>query len=122
MVIVDADHPDIEAFIDWKVVEEQKVAAMVAGSKLAEKHLKLVMKACINCEGSNDDCFDPKKNPALRREIKAARKAMIPTTIERHLFGKQATREMEFKSCDTDWDQRGVPDRQRAELQTTRCA
>ncbi|MES1155068.1 MAG: vitamin B12-dependent ribonucleotide reductase, partial [Pseudorhodoplanes sp.] len=25
MVIVDADHPDIEAFIDWKVNEEQKV-------------------------------------------------------------------------------------------------
>src|SRR5437667_1041814 len=50
MVIVDVDHPDIENFIDWKVIEEQKVAAMVAGSKLAEKHLKLVMKACINCD------------------------------------------------------------------------
>jgi ribonucleoside-diphosphate reductase alpha chain len=74
MVIVDVDHPDIEDFIDWKVIEEQKVAALVAGSKLAERHLKAVMKACINCEGSGDDCFDPKKNPALRREVKAARK------------------------------------------------
>ena len=36
MVTVDLDHPDIEAFIDWKVVEEQKVAALVAGSKLAQ--------------------------------------------------------------------------------------
>ena len=27
MVIVDTDHPDIEQFIDWKVTEEQKVAA-----------------------------------------------------------------------------------------------
>ncbi len=27
MVVVDADHPDIEAYIDWKVKEEQKVAA-----------------------------------------------------------------------------------------------
>src|SRR6202012_2963875 len=44
MVSVDVDHPDIEAYVDWKVIEEQKVAAMVAGSKLAEKHLKLVMK------------------------------------------------------------------------------
>ena len=51
MVIVDVDHPDIEQFIEWKVIEEQKVAAMVAGSKLAEKHLKLVMKACVNCDG-----------------------------------------------------------------------
>ncbi|MGH6828174.1 MAG: vitamin B12-dependent ribonucleotide reductase, partial [Rhizomicrobium sp.] len=78
MVIVDVDHPDVEQFIDWKVVEEQKVAALVAGSRLAETHLKAVMRSCINCEGSGDDCFDPRKNPALRREIRAARKAMIP--------------------------------------------
>ena len=32
MVIVDIDHPDIEDFIDWKVIEEQKVAA--AGGRL----------------------------------------------------------------------------------------
>ncbi|MEI9993184.1 MAG: vitamin B12-dependent ribonucleotide reductase [Rhizomicrobium sp.] len=106
MVIVDVDHPDIEAFIDWKVVEEQKVAAMVAGSKLAEKHLKLVMKACINCQGSNDDCFDPKKNPALRREIKAARKSMIPDNyIERVIsFAKQGFKDIDFRVYDTDWD------------------
>src|SRR5262245_65313529 len=34
MVIVDIDHPDIEKFIDWKVLEEQKVAALVTGSKV----------------------------------------------------------------------------------------
>ncbi|MCL4105312.1 UNVERIFIED_CONTAM: hypothetical protein GTU68_055443 [Idotea baltica] len=33
MVICDADHPDIEDFINWKVIEEQKVASIVAGSK-----------------------------------------------------------------------------------------
>ncbi|HEV2560858.1 MAG TPA: vitamin B12-dependent ribonucleotide reductase [Rhizomicrobium sp.] len=106
MVVVDIDHPDIEQFIDWKVIEEQKVAAMVAGSKLAEKHLKLVMKACINCEGANDDCFDPTKNPALRREIKAARKAMIPDNyIERVIsFAKQGYKDINFKVYDTDWD------------------
>ena len=68
MVIVDADHPDIEDFIDWKVIEEQKVAAMVTGSKLAEKHLNAIIKACRNCEGSGDDCFDPSLNPALKRD------------------------------------------------------
>ncbi|MBV9991525.1 MAG: vitamin B12-dependent ribonucleotide reductase [Alphaproteobacteria bacterium] len=108
MVIVDVDHPDIEDFIDWKVIEEQKVAAMVAGSKLAEKHLKLVMKACINCDGSGDDCFDPKKNPALRREVKAARKAMIPDNyVDRVInFAKQGYKEIDFKfdTYDTDWD------------------
>ena len=106
MVIVDVDHPDIEDFIEWKVIEEQKVAALVAGSKLAERHLKAVMKACVNCEGSGGDCFDPAKNPALRREIKAARRAMIPDNyIERVIaFARQGYKEIEFKTYDTDWD------------------
>jgi len=106
MVIVDIDHPDIEDFIEWKVIEEQKVAAMVAGSKLAEKHLKAVMKACINCDGSGNDCYDPAKNPALRREIRAARKSMIPDNyIERVIsFARQGFKEIEFRTYDTDWD------------------
>jgi ribonucleoside-diphosphate reductase alpha chain len=30
MVILDADHPDVEEFISWKVREEEKVAALIA--------------------------------------------------------------------------------------------
>ncbi len=106
MVIVDIDHPDIEDFIDWKVLEEQKVASLVAGSKLAARHLKAVMKACINCEGSGGDCFDPQKNPALRREIRAARKALIPDNyIERVIsFARQGYKDIDFPTYDTDWD------------------
>src|ERR1700729_2660449 len=106
MVIVDVDHPDIEDFIEWKVIEEQKVAALVAGSKLAERHLKAVLKACVNCEGSGGDCFDPAKNPALRREIRAARKSMIPDGyIERVIsFARQGYKDIDFKTYDTDWD------------------
>lgn len=33
MVVLDADHPDIENFVDWKPREELKVAAMVEGMK-----------------------------------------------------------------------------------------
>src|SRR5204863_3032221 len=33
MVCLDMDHPDIETFINWKVREELKVAAMVEGLK-----------------------------------------------------------------------------------------
>ena len=33
MVSLDVDHPDIEAFVDWKPREELKVAAMVEGMK-----------------------------------------------------------------------------------------
>ena len=77
MVIVDTDHPDIEAFIDWKVTEEQKVASLVTGSKINQKHLRAILKACVNCEGSGDDCFSPEKNPALKREIKLARRSHV---------------------------------------------
>ena len=73
MVVVDVDHPDIEAFIDWKVKEEEKVAALVTGSKIVKKQLKAILRACVNCEGPGDDCFNPEKNPALKREIKLAR-------------------------------------------------
>src|SRR5690349_21916225 len=37
--VVDGDHPDIEQFIDWKVKEEQKVAALVTGSKIHREKL-----------------------------------------------------------------------------------
>ncbi|MGZ5927433.1 MAG: vitamin B12-dependent ribonucleotide reductase, partial [Rhizomicrobium sp.] len=106
MVIVDIDHPDIEDFIDWKVIEEQKVASLVTGSKVTAMHLRAVMKACVNCEGSGGDCFDPQKNPALRREIRAARKAMIPDNyIERVVsFARQGFKDIEFPTYDTDWD------------------
>ena len=80
MVIVDVDHPDVETFVNWKVVEEQKVAALVAGSKACAKHLSAVMRAMVNCEGTGDDCFDPARNPALKREIKAARAAHLRRT------------------------------------------
>src|SRR5467141_33510 len=106
MVIVDADHPDIEQFIDWKVLEEQKVAALVVGSKINQRHLKAVLKACVNCEGSDDDCFDPDKNPALRREIKAARKSCVPDPMIKRViqFAKQGYKDIDFAVYDTDWD------------------
>ena len=106
MVVVDADHPDIEAYIDWKVKEEQKVAALVTGSKINQKHLKAVLKACVNCEGSGDDCFDPEKNPALRREIKLARRALVSDNVIKRViqFAKQGYKEIDFPTYDTDWD------------------
>jgi ribonucleoside-diphosphate reductase alpha chain len=106
MVIVDADHPDVEQFINWKVAEEQKVAALVTGSKINQKHLRAILKACVNCEGSGDDCFDPDKNPVLRREIKAARRNHVPDNFVKRViqFAKQGYTDIEFPVYDTDWD------------------
>jgi len=106
MVILDVDHPDVEQFVDWKVIEEQKVANLVTGSKINQKHLRAILKACVNCEGSGDDCFDPEKNPVLRREIKAARKNHVPDNYIRRViqFAKQGYKDLEFPTYDTDWD------------------
>jgi len=112
MVVVDIDHPDVEEFINWKVVEEQKVAALVSGSKLAEKHLNAIMKACHDpvfadeAGGQKDDAFDPKRNKALKKEIITARKAMLPENYVQRViqFAKQGYRGIDFPTYNTDWD------------------
>ena len=104
MVVVDIDHPDIEQFINWKVLEEQKVAALVSGSKMCEKHLNRIMAAC--CDGESDDRFVAKKNPELRSAIIAAREAAVPENYVQRVieFARQGHTEIEFKTYDTDWD------------------
>lgn len=106
MVVVDIDHPDIEEYIDWKVKEEQKVAAIVTGSKVVSKHMNAIMKACINCEGNGDDCFDPSINTALKREIRAAKKNAVPENyIQRVIqLAKQGYTDIAFPVYNTDWD------------------
>ncbi len=54
MVTLDLDHPDIREFINWKVIEEQKVASLVVGSKLCNYHLNMIMKACYDEHPEND--------------------------------------------------------------------
>lgn len=44
MVCLDLDHPDVEAFINWKVREEIKVAAMVEGLKHLPKEQQELAK------------------------------------------------------------------------------
>jgi len=106
MCVVDIDHPDIEAYIDWKVVEEQKVAALVTGSRLLDRHLKAVLKACVNCAGTGDDCFDVKKNPALKRAVKAARESLVSENyIQRVIqFARQGYKDIDIRTYDADWD------------------
>ena len=106
MVVVDVDHPDIEEYINWKVREEQKVAALVTGSKICEKRLNAILKACINCEADGDDCFDPSKNPALKRAVKDARRDHVPDNYIRRViqFARQGFTELAFETYNTDWD------------------
>src|SRR5436189_5640335 len=44
MVCLDLDHPDTENFVNWKVREELKVAAMVEGMKILPREQQDVAK------------------------------------------------------------------------------
>ncbi len=106
MVICDMDHPDIEEFINWKVIEEQKVASLVAGSKMHEARLNDIFAAIRNWDGAPEAATDPAANPALKAAIRAAKKSMIPETyINRVLqYARQGYTSIEFPTYDTDWD------------------
>jgi ribonucleoside-diphosphate reductase alpha chain len=105
MVVLDLDHPDIEEFVNWKVVEEQKVAALVAGSRLLNRHLNAILKASHRWP-KVEERFDRKKNTDLGRAIAAARAAETPANyIERVLqLGKQGFTELAFEEYDNDWN------------------
>jgi len=104
MVTVDLDHPDIEEYVEWKVIEEQKVAALVAGSRLAQRHLNAIIAACHAEAGEGR--FDPAQNKALKQAIRAARKSLIPENyIQRVIqFAQQGYKSIDFRTYDTDWD------------------
>ncbi len=106
MVTVDIDHPDIEEYINWKVVEEQKVAALVAGSKLTAKNLKSVMDACNLDSYGDKERLNPKINAKLKKAILNCRAVMIPENyIQRVMqFAGQGFKEIDFQTYDTDWD------------------
>ncbi|MBT6202804.1 MAG: vitamin B12-dependent ribonucleotide reductase, partial [Rhodospirillaceae bacterium] len=106
MVVLDIDHPDIEEFISWKMVEEQKVAALVAGSKLCEKHLSEVMSACNEGDRHEEERFDPKKNTSLKKAILHARRSMVPEAYVQRVIqlAKQGFSGIAFPTFDTDWD------------------
>ncbi|MCB0403975.1 MAG: vitamin B12-dependent ribonucleotide reductase [Bdellovibrionales bacterium] len=103
MVCLDLDHPEIEDFIGWKVLEEQKVSAMVTGSKLHRQHLEKVLNACFVDADIVE--VDPKRNPALREALIAARAAMISDNylVKMLQLAQSGTVEVDFPLFDTDW-------------------
>ncbi|SFR49218.1 vitamin B12-dependent ribonucleotide reductase [Litoreibacter janthinus] len=106
MVIVDADHPDIEEFINWKVLEEQKVASIVAGSKMHEQKLNVIFQAIKGWDGKLEDAVDPKTNVQLKDAIRDAKKVAIPETYVKRVldYARQGYTSIEFPTYDTDWD------------------
>ena len=71
MVSLDIDHPEIENFIWWKVREEEKVADLVAGSKILKKRLDKIIKLAKNKR-------TPLKNKEVQQALKEALNDHIP--------------------------------------------
>ena len=96
MVVVDVDHPDIEEYIGWKVEEEKKVAALVAGSKAAKKHLSAIYEAWGDGES--------REAPSVKTAIRAARAAFLPDSyIQRVLQLAETGQPFDFPEFDVDW-------------------
>jgi ribonucleotide reductase alpha subunit len=108
MVCLNLDHPDVEEFIDWKVIEEQKVAAMVTGSKICAQRLNAVLKAChvTDGEGKTKVEADPQKNITLRDALKAARQSSVPEAYIQRIFAyaREGFTHFIFHEYDTNWD------------------
>ncbi|NNL89408.1 MAG: vitamin B12-dependent ribonucleotide reductase [Marinicaulis sp.] len=105
MVIVDIDHPDVEEFIRWKATEEDKVAALVAGSRALAKHLPRVLDACWALD-DDELRIDPTKNNDLKQAIKDAKAAFIPdASIKRIIeYAREGVRAVEVDQYNLDWD------------------
>ncbi len=72
MVIVDIDHPDVEKFIEWKAKEEDKVASLVAGSRICSRFLQAIVEEAL-ANGA-----DRKTNARLHRLIQNALSRAVP--------------------------------------------
>jgi ribonucleoside-diphosphate reductase alpha chain len=78
MVILDADHPDIEAFVQWKAEEEYKVACLAAGSTLIRSRASRLAAAARNERVPDEDRFSLERNIELRREVIEALEDGVP--------------------------------------------
>jgi ribonucleoside-diphosphate reductase alpha chain len=106
MVCLDIDHPDVQTFINWKVIEEQKVASLVAGSKINARHLNAVMQSCFNADGAGKTDTNPRSNVHLRRAIAEAKASEVPLNyIQRAIqFAQQGFTSIEFPTYDTGYE------------------
>ena len=112
MVTIDADHPDIERYVDWKAGEEYKVASMVAGSRIIARKSRAVLEAIRDFGVDVPDAdrleaaCDPDRNNALREAVLDAMDAEVPTSFIHQIL--QRAREGDLKPLlvefTTEWD------------------
>ncbi len=101
MVVVDADHPDVFEFINWKVYEEQKVADLVTGSQINQQHLNKVMETAVKNGTTNY-----KENVELKRVVRKALAERVPMSYIIRVLAlvDQGYKELDFPSFNTHFE------------------
>ena len=106
MVVLNADHPDIEEFVNWKVREERKVADLVIGSRVFERNLNAIISAAHDTRVPESARLDPALNASLRHAIRDAINSGIPSGAAQNAldYARQGYTRLEVEQYDTAWD------------------
>jgi ribonucleoside-diphosphate reductase alpha chain len=106
MVVLNADHPDIEEFVNWKVREERKVADLVIGSRIFEKRLNAIIFAAHDTRVPEHARLDPALNATLRNAIREAIAAGVPSGAAQNAldYARQGYTRLEVEQYETSWD------------------
>jgi ribonucleotide reductase alpha subunit len=106
MVVLNADHPDIEEFVNWKVREERKVADLVIGSRILQEQLNAIMAAAHDTRVPEGSRFDVAFNSHLRDALRKALNVGVPSGATQQAldYARQGYKSLEIEQYDTAWD------------------
>jgi ribonucleoside-diphosphate reductase alpha chain len=80
MVILDADHPDVDEFVRWKTEEEYKVACLAAGSAMLNHYADEMVSAIEDMGADDENSYLLDRNILLRKVVKQALDAGVPAS------------------------------------------
>ena len=106
MVILDADHPDIEPYVAWKSEEEHKVASMAVGSALLKRYAKAMVAAVESSGLGNGEAFSLFANAELRKAVKSALDDGVPSSWIHQVLSlyRQTGELIPLSVYDTGWE------------------
>jgi ribonucleoside-diphosphate reductase alpha chain len=106
MVTLDADHPDVEKYVGWKVQEEHKAASLVTGSEVVRKRLDGIKRALLSFRGPGEDAFNVARNHELALALRGALEDKIPPAYLYQLLRRleQGDGELDLQVFSTAWD------------------
>ena len=112
MVILNADHPDVEEFIQWKVVEEHKVAALATGSQIMAVTWKAMVEAAVTRDipGIGTEVVaDPRTNKDLAKVLRTAMARHVPGPFLDQCLKRleQHDLDLDIASYDVNWEAEG---------------